>query len=180
MKRSLVLVVLAAAVALAFPPIAQSQAGIVFVWGNAITDRSLGPGGGNLLVGPFRSFDSCIAFLALMQREGAGLGVINPGMTVVDIVPAGGLSCVQLDARGNVLLQGQASTNSNEPADRGWLAGGINSQGYFFGIGPVRTRQSCSIILGAMHRDGAGFAYIGAARTITQAVLPSSLSCKSY
>lgn len=155
----------------------ESTASGVYVWGNTINSRYLGPIGSSMLVGPFRSFASCIAFLALMQREGANLGFVSPTRIVLDVIDAGGLFCVQFDDRGNVATRGQASMNSNVSPDRGWIAGGVNSQGYFLGIGPVRTRESCSIILGAMHREGAAFAYIGIAKIITQAVTLSSLSC---
>lgn len=179
MKESLALVVLVVALALALPSAAQLQAGRVYVWGNTINSKFLGPIGSNMLVGPFRLFDSCIAFLALMQREGAGLVFVSPTKIVLDVIAAGGLFCVQFDGQGNRVIQDQASTNSNVAPSQGWMAGGFNSQAYFFGIGPVRSRESCSTILGAMYRESAGFAYIGISKIITQAVGASSLSCTS-
>ncbi len=113
-----------------------------------------------MLVGSFRAFDSCLAFVSLMIRE---------------------------DAAGNVIMRDKVSQgmNFNFPVNPGpspavrWMAGGFNSQRYFFGIGPVRTQASCSTILGTMHREGVGFAYLGIGKIITQAVVPSSLSCTS-
>ena len=174
MKRLLVIVTLI----LAFPSAAHPQPrGVVFVWGSTISSESLGPSGSHMLIGPFHSFNACIAFLALMQREGAGLGFVGPSKAILDVIGAGELYCVQVDSRGNIVMHGQASGDSAPLPDHGWMAGGFNSKGYFFGIGPVRARESCSTILGTMYREGAGFAYVNPGQTVTQVVLPTALSC---
>ncbi len=91
MKRLLVVL----ALVLTLPSAAHPQAGaFVFVWGSTITTEALGPVGGHMLIGPFRSFNGCIAFLALMHREGAGFAYVNPGQAVTQVVLPSSLTCV--------------------------------------------------------------------------------------